>query len=168
MRSMWAPMRKAGATARAMLVAAAAAKWGVDAKECVVERGVIKHSDHKIAFGEIAGAAAKLEVPKDVTLKDPSKFTIIGKKMGRVDDRDLVVGNSHYGIDVHLPGMLYGSVLRSPVFGGKVASVDDTKAKAVRGVKQIVKIDAIGTDLPWSGVGVIADSTWAAMKGRQA
>src|SRR6185503_13355521 len=116
----------------------------------------------------LAPAAAKLEVPKEVTLKDPSKFTIIGKKADRLDNPDLLRGKSQYGIDVRVPGMLYAVVLHSPVFGGTVQSIDDSKAKQVKGVKQIVKIDPAGTNLPWAGVGVIADSTWAAIKGRDA
>jgi isoquinoline 1-oxidoreductase beta subunit len=167
-RTMWTPLRQAGATARVMLVSAAAAKWGVDPKDITVTNGVIKHGPHKATFGEFAAAAAKLEVPKDVTLKDPSKFTIIGKKTARVDDPDLMRGKGNYGIDVRLPGMLYGAVLRSPVFGGKVASFDDAKAKAIPGVKAIVKIDAHGVEAPWAGVGVVADSTWTAMKARDA
>jgi isoquinoline 1-oxidoreductase beta subunit len=107
-------------------------------------------------------------VPKDVKLKEPSKFTIIGKKANRLDNPDLLRGHSQYGIDVRVPGMLYAVVLRSPVFGGKVASVDDSKAKQVKGVKHVVRLDPQGTDMPWAGVGVIADSTWAAMKGRDA
>jgi isoquinoline 1-oxidoreductase beta subunit len=167
-RTMWTPLRKAGATARAMLVTAAAAKWGVEAKDCSVAKGVIRHGEKKLAFAEIAEAASKLEVPKEVTLKDPATFTLIGKKTNRLDNADLLAGKSHYGIDTRVPDMLYAVVLRSPVFGGKVKSIDDTKAKAVPGVKQIVKIDPIGTDLPWSGVAVVASNTWAAMRGRDA
>jgi CO/xanthine dehydrogenase Mo-binding subunit len=167
-RTMWTPLRQAGASARAMLVAAAAAKWGVDANSITVANGVVSSGSHKASFADLAADAAKLEVPKDVKLKDPSKFTIIGKKTNRLDNPDLLRGKSQYGIDVRVPGMLYAVVLRSPVFGGKVASVDDSKAKQVKGVKQIVKLDPIGTDMPWAGVGVIADSTWAAMKGRDA
>ncbi|HYS54686.1 MAG TPA: xanthine dehydrogenase family protein molybdopterin-binding subunit [Thermoanaerobaculia bacterium] len=167
-RTMWSPMRQAGATARTMLVSAAATKWGVDAKECAVAKGVVTHGSKKATFGELATAASKLEVPKDIALKDPSKFTIIGKKTERLDNRDLMHGKSGYGIDVRVPGMLYGAVLRSPVFGGKVASFDDSKAKAVPGVKAIVKIDPHGAEAPWAGVGVVADSTWAALKARDA
>ena len=169
-RSMWNPLRQAGASARAMLVAAAATKLGVDASTLVVSNGVIAdpQSKKKLTFGQVAEAASRLEVPKDVKLKDPSKFTIIGRKTDRVDNRDIITGKATYGIDVRVPGMLYASVLRSPAFGGKVATIDDTKAKAVRGVRQIVKIDAIGTDLPWNGVAVIADSTYAALRGREA
>jgi isoquinoline 1-oxidoreductase subunit beta len=167
-RSMWTPLRQAGATARAMLAGAAAAKWGVDAKEISVANGVVSHGAHKATFGELAAAAAKLEVPKDVALKDPSKFTIIGKKVNRLDNADLLKGKSQYGIDVRVPGMLYAAVLHAPVFGAKVASIDDGKAKQVKGVKHIVRLDPIGTDMPWAGVGVVATSTWAAMKGRDA
>jgi isoquinoline 1-oxidoreductase beta subunit len=167
-RNMWTPLRKAGAAARAMLAGAAAAKWGVEAKDVVVASGVVTHGAHKSTFGELAAEAAKRDVPKDVALKDPSKFTIVGKKANRLDNPDLLRGKSQYGIDVRVPGMLYAVVLRSPVFGGKVASVDDSKAMKVKGVKKVVKLDASGTNLPWAGVGVIADSTWAAMKGRDA
>ncbi len=167
-RSMWTPLRQAGATARAMLAGAAAAKWGVDAKEISVANGVVSHGAHKATFAELAPAAAKLEVPKDVALKDPAKFTIIGKKANRLDNPDLLRGKSQYGIDVRLPGMLYAVVLHAPVFGSKIASIDDSKAKQVKGVKHVVRLDPIGTDMPWAGVGVVADSTWAAMKGRDA
>src|SRR6266850_4994306 len=128
-RTMWTPLRQAGAAARAMLVGAAAAKWGVDAKDVAVSKGVVSSGAHKATFGDLAADAAKLEVPKEVTLKDPSKFTIIGKKANRLDNPDLLKGKSQYGIDVRVPGMLYAVVLRSPVFGGKVASIDDSKAK---------------------------------------
>jgi CO/xanthine dehydrogenase Mo-binding subunit len=167
-RSMWTPLRQAGASARAMLVAAAAAKWGVDAKEIAVSNGVVSHGAHKATFGDLAADAAKLEVPKEVALKDPSKFTIIGKKANRLDNPDLLKGKSQYGIDVRVPGMLYAVVLLSPVFGGKAASIDDSKAKQVKGVQHVVQLDPIGTNMPWGGVGVVADSTWAAMKGRDA
>lgn len=169
-RTTWMPMRQAGATARAMLVAAAAKKWSVDPSTIVVSKGVVTSGSHKATFGELASAASKLDVPKNVALKDPSKFTIIGKKVGRLDNADLVRGKSQYGIDVRVPGMVYGAVLHSPVFGGKVASYDDTKAKAIPGVLAVMKIEPIGKgkEAPWTGVGVVANSTWAAFKGREA
>ena len=167
-RTMWNPLRAAGATARAMLVSAAAAKLGVDASLLTVTNGVIAHGTQKVGFGEVAEAASKLAVPKDVPLKDAANFKLIGKKQLRFDDPDIVTGRAVYGIDVRVPGMLYAVIARSPVFGGKVASFDATKAKAVRGVNGIVKVDAIGTDLPWNGVAVVADSTWAAIRGREA
>src|SRR5438105_2476361 len=152
-RTMWMPMRRAGATARAMLVAAAAKKWGVDAEDITVANGIVSSGSRKATFAELAPAASKLDVPKDVALKDPSKFNIIGKKIGRFDNTDLVRGTSNYGIDVRVPGMLYGVVLRSPVFGGRVASYDDTKAKAVPGVVAVTKIEPHGPIAPWTGVG---------------
>jgi len=164
----WLPLRKAGATARAMLVAAAAARWGVDPKEITVSNGIIRHGAKKLTFGEVAEAASKLPVPTEVTLKDPSKFTIIGKKVDRLDNSDVVRGKAIFGTDVRVPGMLYAAVARSPVFGGKVSSFDAGRAKAMPGVKQVVQIDAIGVSLPWSGVAVVADSTWKAIKGRDA
>ncbi len=167
-RTMWTPMRNAGAAARAMLVAAAAAKWGVEAKDVTVTNGVLANGGRKLGFGDVAEAASKLDVPKDVTLKDPATFSLIGRKTDRLDNRDLMVGKAQYGIDTRLPGMLYAVVLRSPVFGGKVKSIDDSKAKAVAGVKHIVKIEPSGTNLPWSGVGIVATNTYAAMKGRDA
>ncbi|MGZ8867655.1 MAG: molybdopterin cofactor-binding domain-containing protein [Thermoanaerobaculia bacterium] len=169
-RSMWTPLRQAGASARAMLVSAAAAKFGVDGATLTVKDGVITDPKSKrtLTFAQLAEAASKLPVPKDVKLKEASEFKLIGKKVDRVDNRDIVTGKAKYGLDVRVPGMLYASVLRSPAFGGKVAKLDDAKAKAVRGVRHVVKIDAIGTDLPWNGVAVVADSTWAAMKGREA
>ncbi|HEY3055622.1 MAG TPA: xanthine dehydrogenase family protein molybdopterin-binding subunit [Thermoanaerobaculia bacterium] len=169
-RSMWKPMREAGATARAMLVSAAAAKLAVPADSLTVSEGVITHapSGRKVTFGEIAAEAGKVEVPKEVKLKDPKAFKLIGKKTDRLDNRDIVTGKATYGIDVRVPGMLYAVVKRSPAFGGRVASLDDKKARAVPGVKDVVPIMAIGTDLPWNGIGVVADSTWAAMKGRDA
>jgi CO/xanthine dehydrogenase Mo-binding subunit len=162
------PLRRAGATARAMLVAAAAAKWSVDPATCSVANGVIASGAHSIGFGEVAEAAAKVDVPKSVPLKDPSKFTIIGKSPRRVDNGDVATGKAIFGIDVKVPGMLYAAIARSPVFDGKVASFDDAKAKQVPGVKQIVRVDAIGKDMPWNGVAVVAASTWAAIKGRNA
>ncbi len=139
-RTMWMPMRQAGAAARA----------------------------RKATFGELAEAASALSVPKEIPLKDPARFTIIGKSTDRLDNADIVRGKAGYGIDVKRPDMLYGAVKRSPVLGGKVASFDATKAKALPGVVDVVKIDATGFELPWSGVGVIADSTWAALRARDA
>ena len=169
-RSMWNPLRQAGAAARAMLVSAAAAKLAVDPASLTVRDGVVTHgpSKRKLTFAQLAEPASKLEVPKEVKLKDPSEFTIIGKTIDRIDNRDIVTGQAAYGIDVRVPGMLYAVVLRSPAFGGTIATLEESKAKAVPGVKQIVRIEAIGTDLPWNGVGVIATNTYAAMQGRDA
>ncbi len=167
-RTLWTPLREAGATARAMFVGAAAAKWGVDAAAINVKNGVVTSGKHKATFGELAEAAAKIKIEGKPALKDPKTFTIIGKPTKRRDGTDIVSGKAGYGIDVNVPGMLYAAVARSPVFGGTVASFDAAKAKAVAGVKDVVEIKAIGTDLPWNGVAVVANSTWAALKGRNA
>src|SRR5258706_4225923 len=151
-----------------MLGAAAAAKWGGEAKEVTVTNGVLANGGRKLGFGDVAEAASKLDVPKDVTLKDRATFSLIGRKPDGLDNGDLMVGRAQYGIDTRLRGMLYAVVLGSPVFGGKVKSIDDSKAKAVAGVKHIVKIEPSGTNLPWSGVGIVATNTYAAMKGRDA
>ena len=160
--SCWEPMRKAGATAREMLIGAAAQKWGVDASECRAENGAIVHSATKrrATFGSLAVAAAQIPQPKDVKLKDPSQFTIVGKPTKRLDTPKKVNGTAEFGIDVRRPGMLHASVEHCPVFGGKVASFDATKAKAIPGVKDVIQIP--------TGVAVVADNTWTAFQGRKA
>jgi isoquinoline 1-oxidoreductase beta subunit len=161
-RSSWDPMRKAGAAAREMLVEAAAQKWGVEKTTCRAENGVVLHeaTKRKLTYGSLAEAAAKLPVPADVRLKDPKQYHVIGKSTKRLDTPDKVNGRAEFGIDIRRPGMLYAVVARCPVFGGKVASFDATKAKAVAGVKNVIQIS--------SGVAVVADSTWTAMQGRRA
>ena len=161
-RSSWDPMRKAGAAARDMLLQAAAQKWGVDKSACRAENGVIFHdaTKRKLTYGSVAEAASKLPVPQDVPLKDPKQYRIVGKPTKRLDTPDKVDGRAEFGLDVRRPGMLYAVVLRCPVFGGKVASFDAAKAKAVPGVKNVVQIS--------TGIAVVADNTWTAMQGRRA
>jgi isoquinoline 1-oxidoreductase beta subunit len=161
-RSSWDPMRKAGAAARDMLLQAAAQQWSVDKSACRTENGVIYHdaSKRKLTYGSVAAAASKLPVPQDVATKDPKQYRIVGKPMKRLDTPDKVDGRAEFGIDVRRPEMLYAVVARCPVFGGKVASFDATKAKAVPGVKTVVEISR--------GIAVVADNTWAAMQGRRA
>ena len=158
----WDPLRKASATARAMLLEAAAQKWGVDRAECRAENSTILHAPTKrsLTYGNLAEAAARLPVPQTVPLKDPSQYNLIGKPTKRLDTPDKVNGSAQYGIDVRLPGMLYAVVARCPVFGGKVASFDAAKAKAIPGVKDVIQIS--------NGVAVVADNTWTAMQGRRA
>lgn len=169
-RTMYQPLRQAGATARAMLLTAAAARLAVPADSLTVSDGIVTHaaSGRKVTFGEVALDAGNLDVPNEVKLKDAATFKLLGRKTGRLDNADIVTGKATYGIDVRVPGMLYAVVKRSPSFGGKVIGIDETKAKAIPGVRKIVKIDAAGTQLPWNGVGVIATSTWAAIQGRDA
>ena len=160
-RSSYVSLRQAGASAREMLIAAAARKWGVDQSACHAEASTVVNmaSNARLTYGSLAEAAAKLPVPGNVTLKDPSQFKIVGKPRKRLDTPGKVDGSVTFGIDVRLPNMLYAVVERCPVFGGSVASFDDTRTKASPGVKSVVKIS--------NGVAVIADSTWAAMEGRR-
>src|SRR5215472_3449549 len=172
--SGWVPMRTAGATAREMLITAAAQKWGVDASECHAENGKVVHTATKrsVTYGSVAEAAGKLTPPdsKTIKLKDPSEFKVIGKATKRLDTPDKVCGKAMFGIDARRPGMLHASVEHCPVFGGKVASFDATKAKAIPGVKDVVPIMTGGPGQPpvMTGVAVVADNTWTAFQGRKA
>ncbi|MEO8480682.1 MAG: xanthine dehydrogenase family protein molybdopterin-binding subunit [Acidobacteriota bacterium] len=161
-RTSWQPLRLAGATAREMLVSAAAERWGVDRSLCHAENGTVvnRSSGARLTYGALAEAAAKLPVPATPALKSPSAFKLIGSSPKRLDTPAKVDGSATFGIDVRLPGMLYAVVARSPVFGGKLSSVDATKAKAIPGVKQVLQVS--------TGVAVIAENTWSAMEGRRA
>jgi isoquinoline 1-oxidoreductase subunit beta len=163
--SCWEPMRKAGATAREMLIAAAAQKWSVDASECHAENGAVIHgaTKRRLTYGSLAEAAGKMPPPTEVKLKDPSQFKVIGKSIKRLDTADKVCGKASFGIDQRRPGMLHASVIHCPVFGGKVASFDATKAKAIPGVKDVIQIP-IGKS---TGIAVVADNTWTAFQARK-
>lgn len=156
------PLREAGATARQMLLAAAAAQLKVDIAELSTEPGQVVHakSGKRIAYGALVDDAAKLPVPAKVALKDPSQFRLIGTPAKRLDVAGKVDGSAVYGIDVKRPGMKVATVAASPVFGGKLASVDEAAALAVPGVRQVVRID--------DAVAVVADHYWAARKGLEA
>jgi isoquinoline 1-oxidoreductase beta subunit len=160
-RTSYVSLRQAGASAREMLVQAAAQKWGVDRSACRAEKSTVVNAagNARLSYGSLAEAAGKLPVPASVALKDPSQFKIVGKSTKRLDTPGKVDGSTTFGIDVRLPDMLYAVIQRCPVFGGKVAGFDDTKAKATPGVKSVVKIS--------NGVAVIAENTWAAMEGRR-
>src|SRR6266403_2837107 len=159
MRGAWKPLREAGATARIMLVAAAARRWGVDAKSCRTQDGEVIHvpTGRRLKYGELAAEAAKMPVPGNVTLKSPEDFKLIGTPARRLDAPAKVNGTAVYGIDVRPPGVKIATLVQSPVFGGLVKSVDDTAAKAVKGVRQIVRLD--------DAVAVVADHMGAAKKG---
>lgn len=161
-RTSWQPLRAAGASAREMLIEAAAQKWGVDKSQCRAENGVVINtaSNARLTYGSVAEAAAKLPVPATPPLKDPKQFRYIGKSVKRLDTPLKVNGTAVFGIDAKVPGMLYAVIAKCPVFGGKVVSFDDSKTKTVPGVKQVVQIS--------SGVAVVADNTWNAMEGRRA
>ena len=158
-RDAWEKLRKAGAQARATLIAAAAERWGVPASSCRVEKGtVISPRGRRLTFGELAEAASKLPVPQHVKLKDPANFRVIGRSIRRLDTPSKVDGSACFGIDVRLPGMLYAALAQPPVLGGKVRRVDDAAAKAMPGVAAVVQTS--------SGIAVVADSWWHALKAR--
>jgi isoquinoline 1-oxidoreductase subunit beta len=161
-RAFYEPLRRAGATARTMLVSAAAQTWKVDPASCQAQRGVVTHTPtgRKLGYGALADKAATVPVPEKVTLKDPKDFKLIGTPAKRLDTPAKVNGTTQYGIDVRLPGMKIATIAASPVVGGKLASVDDTKAKAIKGVRQIVHLD--------DAVAVVADHMWAAKQGLRA
>ena len=149
-------VRKAGAAAREMLIAAAAAQWKAPAAQCAAAGGVITHAPtgRKLRYGQVAAAAAKLAPPKDVSLRDPAQWKIAGKPLHRLDIPDKVRGKPVFGVDVALPGMLHASIAQCPVFGGKVKSVDDAAAIRMRGVKKVVRENDF--------VAVVADNWWRA------
>ncbi|WP_271766904.1 xanthine dehydrogenase family protein molybdopterin-binding subunit [Aquimarina algiphila] len=160
-RHGWEPLRQTGATARQMLINAAAAQWGVNASECKTENGVISNANgDKLGYGEVVKVAATLEVPENVTLKDPKNFSVIGKDTPNVDIDKITTGKPLYGLDYKEEGMVYASVLRPPSFGKKLVDFDDTNTKAVSGVQDVVKFG--------DKIAVLATSTWAAMKGKKA
>jgi isoquinoline 1-oxidoreductase beta subunit len=160
-RDGWEKLRVAGAKARTMLVAAAADKWAVDASKCSTSNGMVMGPGGKKAtYGSLAEAASKLTPPKEVALKDPSKWRYVGKSLKRIDTAAKTNGTAQYGIDVRLPGMLYAALAQCPVIGGKATAVDDAKAKSMPGVKHVVRI----TD----GVAVVADTWWQAKQARDA
>ena len=160
-RTGWVPLRKAGASAREMLAQAAAQKWGIPAAGCRAENGFIVNtaSGARLTYGSLAETAAKLKPPAQVALKDPKQYHLIGTSPKRLDTPIKVDGSAKFGIDVRLPGMQYAVVMRCPVFGGKVASFDATRTKAVPGVLNVVTIS--------NGVAVLASDTWSAMEGRR-
>ena len=167
------PLRRAGATVRELMITAAAAKWNVPRTECEAEKGSVVHaqSSRRAGYGELVDAASKLPLPdpEKVPLKREKDFVLIGHATPRVDIPSKVNGSAQFGIDVRVPGMLYAVVARCPTFGGKVAHFEAAKAKGVSGVRDVFEIPALGKDMFTSGgIAVVADSTWSAMKGREA
>jgi isoquinoline 1-oxidoreductase beta subunit len=158
-KMLYEPLRKAGATARIMLVTAAAQRWKVDPASCQAAKGIVTHppTGKKLSYGELADAAAKVPVPAVVTLKDPKNFTLIGTPAKRLDSPEKVNGTAMYSIDVRLPGLKFATLAASPVIGGKVASLDESKAKAIPGVRQVVNLGDL--------VAVVGDHMWAAKQG---
>ena len=158
----WLPLRRAGAAAREMLVAAAAARWRVPASELRTENGRVSHpfSRRSASYGELAEAAAAIPVPAQPRLKDPSQFKLIGTNKPQLDTRDKITGRAVFGTDVRVPGLMFATVVHSPVYGGKVRSFNDATARAIAGVRHVVQVS--------QGVAVVADNTWAALQGARA
>lgn len=158
-RSAWEPLRRAGATARTILVAAAAQVWNVDPDACHAENGHVLHAPtgRRLRYGELIARAAAIPVPKNVPLKDPKTYKLIGSAVHRLDAPDKVNGRAKYGLDASVPGMKIAAVAACPVRGGRLGAVDETAARAVAGVRQIVRIE--------NAVAVVADHTGAARKG---
>jgi isoquinoline 1-oxidoreductase beta subunit len=162
MANSWEQLRKAGAMARAMLVAAAAQEWGVPAAEISVSKGVLSHArtSRRASFGELASKAAAVPPPADVKLKDPKDFKLIGRRLPRQDSKPKTDGSAQFTLDVYMPDMLTAVIARPPRFGAKVRSLDASAALQVKGVTDVVQVPA--------GVAVLARSFWAARKGREA
>ena len=171
--SSWLPLRRAGAAAREMLVATAAQRWNVNANTCVAKNGGVLHGARKnfLTYGELAQDAAKLPVPNfnTVPLKNSDDFTIVGHDTRRVETKLKTTGAAKFGIDSRPAGLQYAVVARCPVFGGKAASFDATKAKTVKGVQQVFEIERVDAgSFSAGGVAVVADNSWAAIQGRKA
>ncbi len=158
----WEPLRQAGATARAMLVQAAALSWGVSPESCQTEKGTVLHpaSDRRASYGDLVDAAAALDVPSDVRLKDPKEFRLIGTDVPRLDIEDKVAGRTQFAIDVQLPGMLTATVVHPPVFGERAARVNAEKTRGLAGVREVIEFD--------TGVAVVAETYWQAAQGAAA
>ena len=158
-RAFWKPLRQAGATTRACLVEAAARSWKVPAAECRTQEGKVVHdrTNRTLDYGALVAGAAAITPPKDVPLKDPATFRLIGRPLKRLDTPEKTNGRAKYGIDALPPGVKFATLTKSPVLGGKVARVDDARARAIPGVRQVVVLDDL--------VAVVGDHMWAAKQG---
>jgi CO/xanthine dehydrogenase Mo-binding subunit len=171
--SCWLPMRRAGAAAREMLVAAAAARWSVNPNSCVAQDGGVLHGSRKnfLTYGQLVDDAAKQPIPNlnTVPLKNSDNFTIVGKEKPRWEGVSKTNGAAKFGIDSRVPGMQFAVVARCPVFGGKLKSFDAAKTKQVAGVREVFAIDPVATGaFTAGGVAILADNSWAAIEGRRA
>lgn len=172
-RNQFDLLRNAGATAREMLIAAAAAEWGVPAEECSAREHAVHHeqSGRSTGFGDLVDAASGLEAPEDAPFKSRADYRYIGKAMDTIDGVAFTTGKAMYGIDTVRPGMLYAAIERCPAFGGTLVSLDDSDARSVAGVVDVVRLPDPGAPLAFGllgGVAVLATNTWAAQKGREA
>ncbi|MFT5246439.1 MAG: isoquinoline 1-oxidoreductase beta subunit [Litorivivens sp.] len=159
-RMAWLPLREAGATARMMLMQAAANRWAVDVSECSTNEGIISNAKGaKLGYGEVVLDAAKLEAPTEITLKDPADFKIIGQKIGNVDVDKIAHGKPLFGLDYKREGMIYAVVMRPPAFGQTLVDFDDTETRSVSGVLDVIRFD--------EKIAVLGQNTWSAMKGKR-
>jgi len=161
-KGFWEPLRKAGASAKLMLIMSAAQRWGVLFEECLARSGYIIHinSSRKLSYGELAEEAGKIDIPSDAPLKNSKGYNLVGKPIQRLDIPSKTNGSAQFGIDVRLPEMMFASIRQSPVFGGEVLSFDEDAALNIRGVKKVILIP--------NGIAVVADNTWRAEKGIKA
>jgi len=160
-RGSYMPLRKAGATAREMLITAASQQWKIEKSTCKAVNGYVVHtSGKKLSFGALCAEAGNIPVPEDVALKEEKNFKLLGKRIPKLDSPDKVRGKAQFGIDIRIPNMLFASIERSPVFGGKPSRCNADAARKVSGVINVVEVDA--------GIAVVASSTWSALKGREA
>ena len=176
-RAGWDALRQTGATAKQMLINAAAKRWGVNASTCSATNGIITNAiGETLGYGDVVKEAALLEVPENITLKDPSSYQIIGRDIRNVDIDEITTGKPLFGLDYKSEGMVYASVLRPPAFGQKLQSFDDSKARSVNGVIDVIQFGSrlknlegqIGFTRVTDKIAVIATNTWAAMKGKKA
>jgi len=169
-RGQYKSLRMVGASAREMLRQAASQQWNVPVGECEADRAMVTHkpTGRKLTYGQLAETAAKLPVPKEPTLKDPATFRMLGKPMPRPDIPLKVTGKAQFGIDASVKGMVYASVERCPVIGGRLISYDASQATRLKGVRQVVRVERVLSKNRYEGVAVIADSYWAALQGRKA
>lgn len=169
--SLFEPLRKAGAAAREMLIAAAAAQWNVPARECRTEAGTVRHasSNRRADYGSLVEAARQLPVPANPTLKPRAAFRMIGSRTPRLDNGMKVDGSGIYAADLRLPGMLFAVIARCPIYGGSIGSIDDAKTRAIPGVRHVIPLHDVadGNAPVAAGVAIVADSTWAALEGRR-
>ncbi len=159
-RQGWTSLRTVGATAKQMLIGAAASKWGVSASTCKASEGKVTSGSKSATYGELAELATQQAVPENVTLKDPRDFKIIGTSRTNVDMESIVTGEPVYGMDFHREGMLHAIVMRPPAFGMKLKSFDDTATRQVTGVKDVIRFG--------DKIAVLATNTWAGIKGKRA
>ena len=172
-RNHFEEWRLAGATAKAMLIEAAAQQWGVPASECAAYNHRVTHegTGKELGYGELAAVAATLDVPENPALKQRSEWRYIGTPLQGVDNLDIATGKATFGLDVVVPGMVYAAVERCPVIGGTLVSVEDTEARAIDGVQEVVTLPSASLPAgfsPLGGVAVVASNTWSAIQGRRA